>query len=223
MVKLELTTTGDGSHTLFNSQTGEHYHSIHGAIQESGHVFINAGLRSIAPRSEMIHILEVGFGTGLNCLLTFAEHQILAKPVTYTACEPFPISKSLVGALNYCRSEGLQGFEPVFSDMHQKPEGKTLLGNDFLLIRLLSGLEETELPEGSFDLVYFDAFSPEAQPELWKPEIFRKIRRSMKPGGALVTYCAKGLVRRTLQQAGFSAERLPGPPGKREMLRATAI
>jgi len=223
MVNLEMTTTGDGSHTLFNPETGEHYHSIHGAIQESRHVFINAGLKSIAPLSEMIHILEVGFGTGLNCLLTFAEHQTLSKPVTYTACEPFPISKSLVSALNYCRSEGLHGFEPVFSAMHQNPDGKTLLGNDFLLIRLLSGLEETVLPEGSFDLVYFDAFSPEAQPELWKPEIFSKIRRCMNPGGVLVTYCAKGLVRRTLQQAGFSTGRLPGPPGKREMLRATAI
>ncbi len=219
----ELTTTGDGSHTLFNSAVGEYYHSIHGAIQESTHVFIEAGLHSRASGPGKINILEIGFGTGLNCLLSYSESLELGLPVTYTAFEPFPLSKATISLLNYCRFEGLAGYESVFHAMHEKFSGLIKLRNDFLLSRINTAFEEAILETGSFNLVYFDAFSPEVQPELWQPEIFGKIRESLVPGGILVTYCAKGAVRRALQQSGFSTERLPGPPGKREMLRATAI
>jgi tRNA U34 5-methylaminomethyl-2-thiouridine-forming methyltransferase MnmC len=219
----ELTTTGDGSHTLFNRVAGEHYHSIHGAIQESKHVFIQAGFHFAESLADRLAILEVGFGTGLNCLLSLQESERLDKPVTYTAIEPFPINSAVAASLNYCTFNELTPYQKAFSEMHRETEGTMHLSNHFQLRRICSGFEDALIEPGSFNLVYFDAFSPEAQPGLWKPGIFSGLRAVMQPGGVLVTYCAKGSVRRTMQQAGFATVRLPGPPGKREMLRATAV
>jgi tRNA U34 5-methylaminomethyl-2-thiouridine-forming methyltransferase MnmC len=222
MSNTTIVTTEDGSSTLFNCQNGEHYHSIHGAIQESAHVFINAGLRYISSAGQL-RILEIGFGTGLNCLLSLAETTGMHKDTAYYALEPFPVDELLPGELNYCQFEGLKNFERAFKNMHSIEDGILRLGPFFELTRLRTKLEETILHPSYFNLVYFDAFSAEAQPELWQPEIFGKIRASMATGGVLVTYAAKGSVRRALQTNGFVTERLPGPPGKREMLRATAI
>jgi tRNA U34 5-methylaminomethyl-2-thiouridine-forming methyltransferase MnmC len=222
MSNIAVIITEDGSSTIFNSQNGEHYHSIHGAIQESMHVFIDAGLR-YAATSEQFRILEIGFGTGLNCLLSLAETSGMHKDTVYYAIEPYPVDELSQGKLNYCQFEGLRDFKGEFKSMHLKVDGVVRLSPEFQLTRLRSKLEETSLFPNYFNLVYFDAFSAEAQPELWQPEIFSKIRASMAAGGVLVTYAAKGSVRRALQNNGFVTERLPGPPGKREMLRATAV
>ncbi|MBK6965933.1 MAG: tRNA (5-methylaminomethyl-2-thiouridine)(34)-methyltransferase MnmD [Bacteroidales bacterium] len=213
--------TEDGSSTVFSQQTGEYYHSVHGAIQESMHVFVEAGLRHIESIEE-IRILEVGFGTGLNCLLSLAEIAKTKTNAAYYALDPFPLDESIAVALNYCQFPGLGEYQDNFSTMHRISEGEVAITPFFKLIRIKLRFEEACLSPDFFNLVYFDAFSAEAQPELWTPEIFGKIRTSMKAGGVLVTYAAKGSVRRALQESGFCTERLPGPPGKREMLRATA-
>lgn len=222
MNKSDIVTTEDGSSTLFNKQNGEHYHSIHGAIQESVHVFIKAGLQHVASAGQL-RILEIGFGTGLNCLLSLAKTTEMQKDTVYFALEPFPVEEPLQIQLNYCQFEGLRDFEGEFKSMHSFEDGILRLSQFFELTRLRLKLEEISLLPSYFNLVYFDAFSAETQPELWQPEIFNKIRSSMKVGGVLVTYAAKGSVRRALQSSGFVTERLPGPPGKREMLRATAV
>ncbi len=222
MDKTDIVITGDGSSTLFNKQHGEHYHSVHGAIQESKHVFIEAGLR-YETSSDQLRILEIGFGTGLNCLLSLAETTITHRDTFYYAIEPFPVDGVDLNGLNYCQFTGLSGYVDEFRRMHLLTKGEIFLSPVFQLSRSELKLEETSLKTGYFNLVYFDAFSAETQPELWQPEIFSKIRAGMAVGGILVTYAAKGYVRRGLQVSGFATERLPGPPGKREMLRATAI
>lgn len=217
-----IVVTEDGSDTVYSVRTGEHYHSVHGAIQESMHVFIEAGLRNIGI-SEEIRILEVGFGTGLNCLLSLAEIAEIRRDVVYYALEPFPLDESVSVELNYCRFPNLNKYEDEYRGMHRFTEGTSAITSFFQLTRIQLRLEEASLLPDYFNLVYFDAFSADVQPELWLPEIFKKIRSGMKTGGVLVTYAAKGSVRRALQESGFLTERLPGPPGKREMLRATAV
>ncbi|HOP13011.1 tRNA (5-methylaminomethyl-2-thiouridine)(34)-methyltransferase MnmD [Lentimicrobium sp.] len=219
----EVVLTEDGSFTLLNRTLGEHYHSIHGAVQESRHVFLEAGYRYICNKFRDISILEVGFGTGLNALLTLAASVDAGVNTRYYGLEPFPPDWSVIEKINYCNLGGLEGFTDDFRKMHQAVPGEEiLLRENFSFCLSRSRLEDTYPGWGKYNLVYFDAFSPETAPELWEPEIFRKLRRSMDQGGVLVTYCAKGRVRRTLQDTGFSTERLPGPPGKWEMLRATA-
>jgi len=215
--------TEDGSNTIFNPDSGEHYHSVHGALQESRHVFIEAGLHHLNQENPVFRILEIGFGSGLNCLLSLSEADSLNKEIEYSAVEPFPLSESVVNKLNYCQLEGLEAFAEEFHEMHMLEEGTVRLNSGFQLTKFTHRLQDIILNPSFYQLVYFDAFSAEAQPELWQPEIFSKIRKSMALGGILVTHAAKGSVRRALQQSGFTTERLPGPPGKREMLRATAI
>lgn len=224
MSKIKLEITEDGTHTLYSPETGEHYHSIHGARQESDHVFIGAGLEYISRKTSEIRVLEIGFGTGLNCLLTLAKSAETTIHVEYLGLEPFPIDNEIAEKLNYCSMPDLSGFSEVFKHMHTIASGeRASLINGFAFLRSKEGIGEVNLATGYFNLVYFDAFSPEAAPELWEPAVFKKIRLSMQLGGVLVTYCAKGAVRRAMQQNGFATERLPGPPGKREMLRATAV
>ena len=223
MQKHEIIQTEDGSDTLFNLATGEHYHSIHGAIQESMHVFIDSGFRYLTPSNTDFNILEVGFGTGLNCLLTLKEALNWEIKVSYNAIEPYPIARTISDKLNYTGLEGFSALKNEFTRMHSFDEGIVTISPRFMLRKLKSTLEMVVVIPENFNLVYFDAFSAEAQPELWQTEIFLKIRKSMAFGGVLVTYAAKGMVRRALQQSGFTTERLPGPPGKREMLRATAV
>jgi tRNA U34 5-methylaminomethyl-2-thiouridine-forming methyltransferase MnmC len=213
--------TADGSVTLFSSETGEHYHSVHGAIQESLHVFIGAGLKQLIQPAQ-INILEVGFGTGLNCLLTLAEPSTRDTETYYCGIEPKPLTGEEVLLLNYCWRGAYGEFAPLFEQMHSFSHGSRLLRQGFTLERVDTGIEQAMLKSGFFNLVYFDAFSAEVQPALWEPAVFQKIRAAMQVGGILVTYAAKGSVRRALQQSGFATNRLPGPPGKREMLQAVA-
>ncbi len=219
MFESRIHKTADGSNTLFVPELNESYHSAKGAYRESVHVFINLGLQKVA-NNKNINILEVGFGTGLNCLLSFIEAEKQSLRVFYDAIEPFPLDWDLVSKLNYSSMITYPGTEKLLEAFHQADLGKWIKLNElFKLRKIFSKIEDVLLPAKNYDLVYYDAFGPKAQPEMWKTEIFNKIFQSMKPGGVFVTYCAKGQVRRDLEITGFTVERLPGPPGKREVLR----
>ncbi len=221
-MELAIFKTEDGSDSLFNPDLDEVYHSKHGAINESMHVFIKAGLEYLSDRFKTIKILEVGFGTGLNALLTFEYCYFNKITAQYYTLEPFPIKPEIFSKLNYPNLCKIPDAQLLFSRLHQSPWKEELWLNDkFLFIKSLKGIEEDHLIPGNINLVYFDAFAMDIQPEMWSQRVFEKIYRSMQVNGVLVTYAAKGQVRRNLQGAGFSVERIPGPKGKREMLRAT--
>jgi tRNA U34 5-methylaminomethyl-2-thiouridine-forming methyltransferase MnmC len=209
--------TGDGSFTLRSEALNEQYHSRHGAAQESRHVFIEAGLKTIGKPA--ISILEVGLGTGLNALLTWIEAEIPGLVVDYCALEPFPIDREAIEALDHTRRLGVEEKRAGYLRI-MRSRGEIVRLDDHFSFRYLPDDVRALEAESSFDLIYFDAFAPAVQPELWTEEVFTRLYRAMIPAGSLVTYCAKGEVRRTMQRAGFRVERLPGPPGKREMLRA---
>jgi tRNA U34 5-methylaminomethyl-2-thiouridine-forming methyltransferase MnmC len=209
--------TADGSSTIYNSLLHQHYHSIHGAVQESQHVFMKMGWREIRNLKPEIEVLEIGFGTGLNAFLVLKEClQNASTKCSYTSLEAFPLEEEKIAELNYAG----ENEKELFQSLHDAEWNKeVMISNNFSLHKIQTKLEDFIPEENKYDLIFFDAFSPEAQPELWTEEIFRKLFLSMKAGGILVTYCAKGQVRRNLQAAGFAVERAEGPPGKREMLR----
>ena len=217
---MELQKTADGSHTLFIPELNETYHSIHGAIQESQHVFIKNGLHYFSDK-KTVSILEVGFGTGLNALLTLLDKQNLAQQVNYVSLEKFPLNLALIEQLNYTTQLKLNVAQTaLFNQLHICEWNKlTSITNNFNLLKIEKDLADFQY-ETTFDIVYFDAFAPEKQAELWTAEIFSKIYDLLRPNGILVTYCAKGVVKRTIKSVGFQLETLPGPPGKREMIRA---
>jgi len=211
--------TADGSSTIHLSEWDENYHSKHGAIQEAMHVFIKSGLSLFLDRS--ISILEIGFGTGLNSFITFLEAEKLNLNVDYVGVEAYPVSFDEIDKLNYISELKAEDFTQVFKNMHiQSWDQKSELSSKFLLTKRKQFFHEIN-DENSFDLIYFDAFGARVQPDLWTEEIFEIMYKSLKNGGVLVTYCAKGSVRRAMLKVGFSVEKLAGPPGKREMLRAT--
>ena len=210
-MSLSIITTKDGSHTIKNESTGDTYHSVHGAVQESNHVFIKSGLQCFlelaSPRK--IKILEVGFGTGLNAYLTIQA--IIGKQVQvdYVALEPHPLEAHLVDGLNY-------GNDSNFKALHHAQWNSAInVTTSFTLTKIKNTIQSA-----TFDLVYYDAFAPNTQPEMWTFEVFQKIKSLMAVPSLLVTYCAKGQVKRDLKSAGFIVESIPGPPGKREMVRA---
>lgn len=211
--------TDDGSHSVYLSELDVTYHSTHGAIRESEHVFIAAGLREIrnvfpdAPLS----ILEMGYGTGLNVFLTAIESRNYEHPVRYVGLEAYPLEMAAAATLNY---PDRLGHEELFNTIQIAPWGSPVSVHDFFRILKLATSLEAYACMDRFHLIYFDAFAPEAQPELWTEDVFRRLSQCMYPGGALVTYCSKGDVRRAMQRAGWRVEKLKGPPGKREMVRA---
>lgn len=212
-------TTGDGSTSLKIDSWDEPYHSRHGAVQESQHVFIQKGLSTID--SPEIAILELGFGTGLNALLTYDFAKENFKKIQYYGVEPYPLTQGEVAEMNFTAQLANKELERIFTALHQAQADEwTVIDPFFSFIRvemLFEELEETM----RFDLMYHDAFSPNLQPELWNEEIFKKAYSLLRSGGKLVTYSAKGAVRRTMESVGFEVERIPGPPGKREMIRAS--
>ena len=219
-MKRKLIQTSDGSHSIFAPDYDEHYHSIHGAIQESKHVFLKMGLEALEPGVNPIRIFEMGLGTGLNAVLTWEEARNKGINVIYTAIEAFPVEKEMAMQLNYAELSGDAGFADVFEKLHSAPWNERVEIAPFFSFQKLQGkLEETDLGTG-YSLIYYDAFAPSSQPELWTVEIFEKLCAILAPGGILVTYCAKGDVRRAMLAAGLEAKRVPGPPGKREMLVA---
>lgn len=213
----ELVLTADGSHTLLNTALNEHYHSTHGAIQESNHVFIKMGFGEISKLKESISILEIGFGTGLNAYLTLLKNSSSSKTIDYTGVEAFPIAQEKASCLNYPQLLLNKNSDELFSLLHSSLWNVPIeLTKQFTLTKISKGINELEL-ENKYDLIYFDAFSPAVQPELWTVAIFAKLFACLNPGALLVTYCAKGEVKRTLRKAGFRVEGRPGPPGKREI------
>lgn len=216
-MKREIIQTGDASHTLYIPALDEHYHSVHGAVRESRHVFIEAGLRFHGENKTPLRILEMGFGTGLNALLTLLE-TAPGQQVIYTSIESFPLAREEWGALNYC--DFLPDGRAYFSRLHEAAWGVPVeIRPGFILRKYHGRLEEFE-GDGVYDCMYYDAFAPRVQPELWTAEVFKRLFGLIAAGGCLVTYCAKGDVKRALKSAGFTVETLPGPPGKREMTRA---
>jgi tRNA U34 5-methylaminomethyl-2-thiouridine-forming methyltransferase MnmC len=215
----KVIVTADGSSTIHLSEWDENYHSKHGAIQEAKHVFIKSGLSLFSNAN--ISILEIGFGTGLNSFITFLEAEKFNLEVDYVGVEAYPVSADEIKYLNYVEQLEASDFEAVFAKMHQqKWELKTEISPVFSLTKRQQFFNDIN-DENIFNLIYFDAFGARVQPELWTEEIFSKMYNALKKEGVLVTYSAKGSVRRALQTVGFLVEKLPGPPGKREMLRAT--
>jgi tRNA U34 5-methylaminomethyl-2-thiouridine-forming methyltransferase MnmC len=219
-LKRELKITEDGSHTLFVPDLNEHYHSTHGAIQEAMHVYINAGFNEC--NQNPIHILEIGFGTGLNCLLTLLEAQKQNRTVVYHSLELYPIQEEHIQHLNYySKIEGAN--KELFLKLHQAEWNQEVkITDQFKLNKLQADLREVVLPS-KYNLIYFDAFAPDIQPDLWTQEIFEKLHQNLQEEAILTTYSTKGIVKQALRAAGFVVKRLPGPPGKRQMLRATKI
>lgn len=222
-MKRELLKTADGSATIHLPDINEQYHSKHGALQESKHVFIAKGLHKTVLETKNISLLEIGFGTGLNALLTFFEAKSNQLNVDYTTVEAFPVSKTEWEALDYGALIPDNSSKEVYKKLHTTTwEEKHAISSFFHFTKQQKKFEEiTDMD--LYDLIYFDAFGARVQPELWTEEIFDIMFRAMKENGILVTYAAKGSVRRAMQAVGFTVERLEGPPGKREMLRATRI
>lgn len=214
-------TTADGSLTIHLPEWDEHYHSKHGAIQEALHVFIAMGLKPFVskPYQNPLSILEIGFGTGLNALLSLEFAKEYDLQIAYTGIEAYPLPETLIKQLNYTQQIGIDSKE--FLQLHASAwEQASNIHPNFELTKMERRFEEIDFTN-RFDLIYFDAFGARVQPELWTEPIFNKMIHALKPKGVLVTYAAKGSVRRAMQTVGFEVERLPGPPGKREMLRAT--
>lgn len=215
-MRQEVIITGDGSSTVLNTETDTTYHSRHGAIQESRHVFLQTGLdhylRSTAKKA--VSILEIGFGTGLNALLTALyadEHGISIK---YEALEPYPLGKIQLSGINYGQ---ILNAEELFHMLHNA-------GNINITANFKLDVHHTRLQDftthNHYDIIYFDAFAPGAQQELWTAVIFAKLYQMLLPGGLLTSYCSKSIVRKAMQEAGFTISKLPGPHGKREIIRA---
>ena len=216
---MNVVRTADGSSSLFVADLNEHYHSIHGAVRESMHVFIGYGLMSLPAGMHTVRIFEMGFGTGLNALLTYYQTLGGGKEIQYTGIDAFPIGQDYLSQLNYPGYLGYPDAGKVYHRMTGTPWGEPVdVSHHFTLLKIQAGIEAYDLRD-FYDLVYYDAFSPEVQPECWEPEIFFRIHQHMNPGGILVTYSSKGSVKRALKQVGFIVEKLPGPPGKREILR----
>lgn len=219
-MKLDLQQTEDGSITIYLPELDEHYHSVHGAIQESLFIFIGNGLK-LYETAKHVTIFEIGFGTGLNALLTldFAMRNNLS--VDYHAIERYPLPESIYSQLNY--TDAIHGLDSEFRLMHTAEWNRPAKICDHFTLTKINGDLTQYIFSGKYDLVYQDAFAPDKQPELWSEEIFKRLFNALAPNGTLVTYSAKGQVRRNMQNAGFTTERLPGPPGKREILRAKKI
>lgn len=214
----KIVKTGDNSFTLYNTRLNEHYHSTFGAIQESEHVFIKSGLELFRMTDSPINIFEVGFGTGLNALLSYKWAEKYSKQINYQCIELYPIELETAVKLNYADLLNLD--QNIFLKMHQVIEKEMPVSAYFSLHKYYGSLQEFKVRDNQFNLIYFDAFSPDVQPEMWSEKVFQKIFKAMKRGGVLTSYSCKGIVKRALKSTGFKVEKLPGPKGKREILRA---
>lgn len=220
-MKRELRKTDDGSSTIYIEEMNEHYHSNHGAIQEAIHVFIENGLKSIDKKQ--FSVFELGFGTGLNALLTLQFAGIHQKTIFYQSIEAFPVEEELVKGLNYCSlidAELATSFELLHTSKWEEREQIT---TSFELLKTKSKIQDFEIEKDQFDIVFFDAFGFRAQGEMWDISVLSKMYEMLRNGGILVTYAARGQFKRDLKSLGFKVVALPGPPGKREMTTAIKI
>lgn len=214
----EIIHTQDGSTTIQIKDWDECYHSKHGAIQEAKHVFIKNGLALFADKK--ISILEIGFGTGLNSFITYLEANKSGQKIDYTGVEAYPVSELEIQSMNYPQELDALDSEAVFSKLHSSEwNTKIQLSDTFAFTKRKQFFEEIDDVE-QFDLIYFDAFGYRVQPELWSVSIFEKMYKALKSNSVLVTYAARGIIKRNMQEVGFAVEKLAGPPGKREMFRA---
>lgn len=223
----KIITTADGSKTIFIPEWNEQYHSRHGALQEALHVFIKTGLHHVShlkqddPSTDSLSILEIGFGTGFNAYLTLLESVKMDLGIDYTGVEAYPVPQKELERLDYPQIVTAQAKDAFFDAIHAAPwELQHHITKNFTITKREQFFKDID-DVAVFDLVFFDAFGARVQPELWTESIFGLMYQALKPNGVLVTYSAKGSVRRAMQAVGFDVERLPGPPGKREMLRAT--
>ncbi len=215
---MEVQLTADGSHTLYIPELDEHYHSVNGAIQESLHVYVKSGLNHC--KKQQINLLEFGFGTGLNAFLALVEAEKRnLEIINYTTLEKYPLPASIYSQLNYTKEFPIE-FHRYFEKIHTcEWEDFVEISDKFRIKKIqtdFSGFRFTD----KYDVIFYDAFAPDKQPDVWSQEIFDELFNHTNPEGILTTYCAKGKIRRMMQSAGFITERIPGPPGKREMLRA---
>lgn len=214
----EIIHTQDGSTTIHIKEWNENYHSKHGAIQEAKHVFIKNGLALFPNQS--ISILEIGFGTGLNAFITYLDAKELGQTIDYVGVEAYPISEEEIQSMNYLSELDALASKTIFDKMHSQEWGKkNNLSDTFSLTKRQQFFQDIDDIE-KFDLIYFDAFGYRVQPELWSTEIFDRMYKALKPNSILVTYAARGVVKRSMIEVGFTVEKLAGPPGKREMFRA---
>ncbi len=218
-----LITTADGSHSLVSEQFKVAYHSHYGAIQETNHVFIEAGMLFQLERKQPLKILELGLGTGLNALVTYLQAVELNIPVSYTSLEQFPISWDLVQQCNFLEQLEAPTAQSTFQKIHCGAFEEWHSIDAYFRFRKIQKDATSFSSKDRFTLIYYDAFAPESQPELWTEEIFKNMYELLTDEGVLVTYCAKGVVKRALKAVGFTIESIPGPPGKREMTRAIRL
>jgi tRNA U34 5-methylaminomethyl-2-thiouridine-forming methyltransferase MnmC len=213
----QIITTSDGSHTIYVPELNEHYHSVHGAVQESNFIFIDSGFNESS--ADPLNIFEVGFGTGLNALLTVLKSLQGNREVNYTSIEKYPLEERVVKSLNHHTFAG-EGGKELFDLIHSSSWEKWISITKNFNLRKLKGDLTKQPVSGKFDLIYFDAFGPDKQPEMWTKDVFASIASVTEKNGILVTYSAKGQVKRNLQYCGFEVTLLPGPPGKRQIIRA---
>ena len=218
-MRREIQITSDGSTTIHLPDWDENYHSKHGAIQEAKHVFIKNGLALFENQSS-VDILEIGFGTGLNAFITYLESKNNRQSINYTGVEAYPIAAEEVLAMNYSKELNAMDDFSVFQMMHSGTwEENNKLSDYFNLTKRKQFFESID-DQSAFDLIYFDAFGYRVQPELWSVDVFFRMFSALRTNGILVTYAARGIVKRNMIEAGFAVEKLEGPPGKREMFRA---
>jgi tRNA U34 5-methylaminomethyl-2-thiouridine-forming methyltransferase MnmC len=216
-LKREIIKTNDGSTTIHLSEWNESYHSKHGAIQEAYHVFIKNGFSLF--EGKPISVLEIGFGTGLNCFITYIEASKRNQIIDYVGVEAYPINSDEANKMNYADAIDVKESN-FYKQLHESHwEQKNILAENFTLTKRQQFFQDIE-DVSTFDLIYFDAFGFRVQPELWSDEIFTKMYHALKPKGILVTYACRTSIKHAMINAGFFVEKLPGAPGKREMLRA---
>ncbi len=221
MSKNTIIKTNDGSHSIFSGKFGVTYHSKFGAIQESAHIFIENGLSVRSLIQKNISILEIGFGTGLNAFLSYLETEKRDINISYLGIDAYPLPYQVATRLNYTKALNVVAKQSVFLQIHREKWNTPFpVSNHFLLEKRFAGFEKVEYPTQSFDLIFFDAFDPAVQPHLWETPFFKKMYDALLPEGFLITYSAKGSVKRNLKAAGFEVIGLPGPPGKREITKA---
>jgi|SRR5579871_252525 len=222
-MRREIFLTEDGSHSVAFPGTNVSYHSKFGAINESMHVFIGSGLRSLPDELTEISVFEMGFGTGLNVLLSLIDIMNNNKNIYYETIEKFPLEKEMISSLNYCNQLNRNDLQSTFEKLHSVNWNEEItIHPKFNFRKINIGIEEYS-SEKKFDVIYYDAFDPIFQPELWTQTIFEKLFHLLKPKGILVTYSSKGNVRRALSVAGFAVQKLAGPKGKREITRAVKL
>jgi len=224
MQDLEIITSADGSHTIHSSLFGVSYHSLHGSVQESETVFMNAGLDYLMEKGlSSINIFEMGFGSGLNAIMAYKFCQRHGISIQYHGIEKFPIDMATVDLLNYGKVLGFSSVDNSFFKAMHEAESKKLLNNGNFTFKRTLGDVAAENLGGEYDVVFYDAFAPNSQPELWEEEAMKRMYGILNGGGVLTSYCAKGVFKRVLKSVGFMVETLPGPVGKREMTRAVKI